>query len=37
VGEKSFIVLRSDSIEQCINELDKNKMELISAKQLYKF
>ncbi len=37
VGEKSFIVLRSDNLEKAINELDKNQMELISAQQLYKF
>ncbi|MFW5753493.1 MAG: ACT domain-containing protein [Marinilabiliaceae bacterium] len=36
-GDKSFIVLRSDNIEQAIAELQRHEMELISASELYKF
>lgn len=37
VGEKSFIVLRCDNLQAAITELSNHKMELISAKDLYKF
>lgn len=37
VGEKSFIVLRSDNVEKAIMELQRHEMELISASELYKF
>ncbi|TCO07308.1 hypothetical protein EV194_109127 [Natronoflexus pectinivorans] len=37
VGEKSFIALRSDNVEQAIMELQRHQMELISASDLYKF
>ena len=37
VGEKSFIVLRSDNVEKAIMELQRHQMELISASELYKF
>ena len=36
-GDKSFIVLRCDNIENAIKELQKYEMELISASDLYKF
>ncbi len=37
VGEKSFIALRSDNVENAIMELQRHEMELISANDLYKF
>ncbi len=37
LGEKSFIVLKNDNIDKAISELQLNKMELISARELYKF
>jgi hypothetical protein len=37
IGEKSFIVLRSDNVEKAIMELQRHEMELLSASDLYKF
>ncbi len=34
-GEKSFVVLRTDQIEKAIMAFQRNKMELISASDLY--
>lgn len=37
LGDKSFIVLRSDDVAKAIMELQRHEMELISASDLYKF
>ncbi len=37
LGEKSFIVLRSDNLKAAIDELRNHEMELIFANDLYKF
>lgn len=37
IGEKSFIVLRSDNVEKAIIELQRHEMELLRASDLYKF
>lgn len=36
IGDKSFIVLRSDNVEKAIMELQRHEMMLISANDLYK-
>jgi hypothetical protein len=37
IGDKSFIALRSDSVEKAIMSLQRHEMELICASDLYKF
>lgn len=35
LGNKAFIVIKTENIRDCIDELQKNKMELLKAGELY--
>jgi hypothetical protein len=35
MGEKAFVVIRTENIQKCIDTLQKHKMELLKASELY--
>jgi hypothetical protein len=37
MGEKAFVVIRTENIQRCIDTLQAHKMELLKANELYRF